>query len=361
MALNFQNNEASSGRVSFIIALAVSLVCLGVYAAEGANGPIHRIQAIFEGMAAPLQQASAPLGAAVEEAEQGGEDQKADEGTLAALREQNEQLTQQLTTAEEQRLENERLRNLLNLRDTYEIQGVAARVIGRSTDAWNQDITLDAGSNQGVESGLTVMGPTGVIGQVISTAANSCRVRLLTDPQSGAAAMVQSSRAEGIVRGSLDGLLYLENISADVNIQVGDVVLTSGLGGSYTRGLLIGTVARVEGSAGNDSRRIVVAPNGSVELLQEALVVFSAASDAADRAVTFSSGDSAGTGEGDSAAADGTAEGGDAGPDGAPGASDAGSAAAGSGEDSSGEGAAGGASEGDGSGDAGDGDGDGGR
>lgn len=354
MALNFQNNEASSGRVSFIIALAVSLVCLGVYAAEGANGPIHRIQAVFEGMAAPLQQASAPLGAAVEEAEQGGEDQKADEGTLAALREQNEQLTQQLTTAEEQRLENERLRNLLNLRDTYEIQGVAARVIGRSTDAWNQDITLDAGSNQGVESGLTVMGPTGVIGQVISTAANSCRVRLLTDPQSGAAAMVQSSRAEGIVRGSLDGLLYLENISADVNIQVGDVVLTSGLGGSYTRGLLIGTVARVEGSAGNDSRRIVVAPNGSVELLQEALVVFSAASDAADRAVTFSSGDSAGSGEGDSSAA----EGGDAGADGA---SDAGSAAAGSGEDSSGEGAAGGASEGDGSGNAGDGDGEGGR
>lgn len=352
MALNFQNNEASSGRVSFIIALAVSLVCLGVYAAEGANGPIHRIQAVFEGMAAPLQQASAPLGAAVEEAEQGGEDQKADEGTLAALREQNEQLTQQLTTAEEQRLENERLRNLLNLRDTYEIQGVAARVIGRSTDAWNQDITLDAGSNQGVESGLTVMGPTGVIGQVISTAANSCRVRLLTDPQSGAAAMVQSSRAEGIVRGSLDGLLYLENISADVNIQVGDVVLTSGLGGSYTRGLLIGTVARVEGSAGNDSRRIVVAPNGSVELLQEALVVFSAASDAADRAVTFSSGDGAGSGEGDSAAADGDGSGAD-------GASDAGSAAGGSDGGSSDEGGADGASEG--SGDAGDGDGEGGR
>jgi len=289
MALNFQNNETSSGRVSLIISLAVSLACLGIYAAEGAQGPLHKVQSLFEGAAAPLQQASAPLGAAVDEAEQGNADNGADEDTMAALREQNEQLTQQLTTAEEQRLENERLRSLLNLRDTYEIEGVAARVIGRSTDAWNQDITLDAGSNQGVESGLTVMGPTGVIGQVISVSGNSCRVRLLTDPQSGAAAMVQSSRAEGIVRGSLDGLLYLENISADVNIQDGDVVLTSGLGGSYTRGLLIGTVARVEGSAGNDSRRIVVAPNGSVDLLQEALVVFSAASDAADRTVRFSS------------------------------------------------------------------------
>lgn len=315
MALNFQNNEASSGRLSLIVALAVSLVCLGVYAAEGSGGPLHRVQSVCEGLAAPLQQASAPLGAAVDDAEQANADNQADEGTVAALRVQNEQLTQQLTTAEEQRLENERLRSLLNLRDTYDIQGVAARVIGRSTDAWNQDITLDAGSNQGVESGLTVMGPTGVIGQVISVSGNSCRVRLLTDPQSGAAAMVQSSRAEGIVRGSLDGLLYLENISADVNIQVGDVVLTSGLGGSYTRGLLIGTVARVEGSAGNDSRRIVVAPNGSVDLLQEALVVFSAASDAADRTVTFSSdtasGDGASTsgGEGDADAAGDAAEG----------------------------------------------------
>lgn len=69
-------------------------------------------------------------------------------------------------------------------------------------------------------------------------------------------------------------------------MQVGDVVLTSGLGGSYTRGLIIGTVVRVEGSAGSDTRKIVVAPNDTVSLMEEALVVFSAADDAADRTVT---------------------------------------------------------------------------
>ena len=163
---------------------------------------------------------------------------------------------------------------------------MSGRVIGRTTDAWNQTVTLDVGSSSGVETGLTVLGPTGVVGQVISVDGGSCRVRLLTDPQSGAAAMVQSSRAEGIVRGSMDGLLYLENIGADVNVQVGDVVLTSGLGGSYTRGLIIGTVVRVEGSAGSDTRKIVVAPNDTVSLMEEALVVFSAADDAADRTVT---------------------------------------------------------------------------
>ena len=319
MALNFQNNGPDApGRLPLVICVVLSLVCLGIYSSEGASGPLHRIQSVVEGLIAPLQLAGAPLGAAVDEAQQAAEDQGVGEETLAGLRAQNAELTQTLTQAEEYRLEAQRLQALLNLKDNYEIEGVAARVIGRSTDAWNQTITLDVGSNSGVETGLTVMGPYGVIGQVISVSGGSCRVRLLTDPQSGAAALVQQSRAEGIVRGSLDGLLYLENIGADVNIQVGDVVLTSGLGGSYTRGLLIGTVARVEGSAGNDSRRIVVAPNDSVTLLQEALVVFSAASDAADRSVpaadagqgsggTQDSGDSQSAG-GESGQADGDSD-----------------------------------------------------
>ena len=238
MALNFQQHEpASAGRLSLIIALAVSLVCVGLYQAEGATGPLHSLQSAVEGAMVPLQRASAPLTEAVDDAGAAAAEGGVTEETYATLRQQNEQLVQQLAAAEEQRLENERLRGLLNLRDTYEITGVSGRVIGRTTDAWNQTVTLDVGSSSGVETGLTVLGPTGVVGQVISVDGGSCRVRLLTDPQSGAAAMVQSSRAEGIVRGSMDGLLYLENIGADVNVQVGDVVLTSGLGGSYTRGL----------------------------------------------------------------------------------------------------------------------------
>ncbi len=315
MALNFQNNSpAPVGRVSLIIALVVALGLVGIYAAEGPDGPLHKVQAAVAGIAAPVQSLGTPVGQATEGAAEVVADAGAAEETLSALKEQNAQLTQLAVQGEEYRLAAQRLEALLGMRDVYEIEGPVGRVIGRSTDAWNQDITLDVGSNQGVESGLTVMGATGVIGQVISVSSNSCRVRLLSDPQSGAAAIVQSSRAEGIVRGSLDGLLYLENIGADVNIQVGDVVLTSGLGGSYIPGLLIGTVARVEGSAGNDSRRIVVAPNGQVSLLEEATVVFSAASDAVDRSVPVvavedgQDGDSEGGegGEGDSAQGNGS-------------------------------------------------------
>ena len=83
----------------------------------------------------------------------------------------------------------------------------------------------------------------------------------------------QGVDAEGIVRGSLDGLLYLQNVDADVQVSVGDLVLTSGLGGSYVRGLLIGTVVKVEGSAGDATRTIVVSPNDMVSVLEDVLVV----------------------------------------------------------------------------------------
>ncbi|WP_417755167.1 rod shape-determining protein MreC, partial [Senegalimassilia anaerobia] len=104
---------------------------------------------------------------------------------------------------------------------------------------------------------------------------STATVRLLTDPQSGAAAMVQSSRAEGILRGSLIGLLYLEDLDADAEVNVGDVIVTSGLGGSYARGLIIGTVVKVDAQQGDTSRRIVVSPNDSIDTLEDVLVVSS--------------------------------------------------------------------------------------
>ena len=174
---------------------------------------------------------------------------------------------------EEIRQENERLRGLLDMQETYEVSGVVAQVTGRSTDAWDQTVTINKGSADGVDAGLTVMGPNGVVGQVVSASSTTATVRLLTDPKSGAAALVQSNRAEGIVRGSLDGLLYLQNVDADVQVSVGDLVLTSGLGGSYVRGLLIGTVVKVDGSLGDAARTIVVSPNDTAQVLEDVLVV----------------------------------------------------------------------------------------
>lgn len=277
MALHFK--ESGSPRVSYILLLvfvAVSIALMTVYCNEGSSGPLHSAQNQVSGVLANFKLVGASGGAAVEGAAEALGDATASEDALSTLREQNKELTELLTQAEEYRLEAERLQGLLKIKETYHVEGVSGRVIGHSTDAWNQTITVDVGSDDGVEAGLTVLGPSGVVGQVTSVSSGSSVVRLLSDPASGVAAMIQSNRVEGIVRGSLSGLLYLENVDLDANVQVGDVVLTSGLGGSFTKGLLIGQVVRVDGAKGDDSRQIVVAQNEQVGSLEEIIVVFSA-------------------------------------------------------------------------------------
>lgn len=277
MALNFKDKgPVPTQRVLLVLLLVVSFASATAYSREEEDGALHALQAGVQSLAAPFQFIGAGIGAAGEGAGEALDDLTADEASLTQLREQNAELRELIADAEEYRQEAERLAELLDLKTSSGIEGATGRVIGRSTDAWNQTIMLDIGSDDGVENGLTVVGATGVVGQVVSTGSSSCTVRLLTDPQSGAAALIQSSRAEGIVRGSLDGLLYLENIDADVQVSVGDVVLTSGLGGSYTRGLLIGTVVRIDGQAGDATRKIVVSPNDQASALEEAVVVFSA-------------------------------------------------------------------------------------
>ncbi len=274
MALNFQNSETTPlRRILFIVLLVLSLIMVTVYAREGESGPLHVAQNAVGSFAAPFKLVGSRAAVGASAAGEAVENATASEETLSALREKNAELTALVAQDEEIRQENERLRGLLDMQGTYDVSGVVAQVVGRSTDAWNQTITINKGENDGVDSGLTVMGPVGVIGQVISSSKTTATVRLLTDPKSGAAAIIQSNRAEGIVRGSLDGLLYLQNVDADVQVSVGDLVLTSGLGGSYVRGLLIGTVVKVDGSQGDATRTIVVSPNDTAQVLEDVLVV----------------------------------------------------------------------------------------
>ena len=208
----------------------------------------------------------AAANAGVNSAGQSLENLTADESTLSGLRESNAELRELLAQADEYKQEAQRLQQLLKLKDEYDIEGVGARVIGNPDQAWDQSVTIDKGSADGVQTGLTVMGTSGVIGQVFEVSEHTSRVRLLTDSNSGA----------------LEGLLYLEDLDADAVVNPGDVVVTSGLGGSYTRGLIIGRVVKVDASQGDATRRVVVSPNDTTGTLEEVLVVFGVGADGED-------------------------------------------------------------------------------
>ena len=235
-------------RVLLVAFLVASLALVTLYSREGQDGPLHAVQSGVSGAVAPLKFVGAAASAGVNDAAEGFGNLTADESTLSGLRESNAELRELLSQADEYKQEAQRLQKLLDLKDLYKIDGV--------------------------ETGLTVMGTSGVVGQVYSAGEHTAEVRLLTDPDSGAAARVESSRAEGVVRGSLEGLLYLENLDADAVVNPGDVVVTSGLGGSYAPGLIIGTVVKVDTRQGESTRRVIVSPNDTTGALEEVLVVF---------------------------------------------------------------------------------------
>ena len=278
MPVNYrQSKPAGAGPIVLIILLAVSIGLMVGYAREGENGPIHSIQVRFQTVAAPFNALGSHAGAALDEAGTAIRDASADESTLSALREQNEQLRRMLAEADEYRQEAERLQGLLDMKRVSNVKGKVAHVTGSSATAWDQSITIDLGSADGVEAGMTVMGSTGVLGQISQVMPRASIVRLLTDPNSGAAVKIQSSRTNAIVRGSLDGRLHLEDVEKDEIPEVGDVVITSGLGGSYQSGLIVGTVVSVGKTAGNSSGDIIVNPNDSASMLEEVLVVMDSA------------------------------------------------------------------------------------
>ena len=272
-------NNNGIGNKSFIAIVSVvcilCIVAICVWSFEGSSGPLHSAQQSATKILSPLSSVSKTATVANSESQKQSSDENASSETLSQLKEQNAELTSQVAKGEEYRQEAQRLQELLNLKDSYSIDGVSAHVIGKTSENWNRTITIDIGESDGSFVGATVCSSYGVIGQVTSTTTSSSVVRLLTDSQSGVAAMIQSSRATCVVKGSLDGLITAENIPTGTEVKEGDIIITSGLGGSFTRGIIIGTVSKVTGNSQDGSLKATIkqADNTSFE---EVIVVKSA-------------------------------------------------------------------------------------
>lgn len=267
------SSKTIGGAALLVVLLIVSAVLSSVYSNEESSGPVHSVQAGVGMVAAPLQFVGVGVAYAEDAAGDAIQNATASDSSYTQLRDENAQLKAQLAELQEYRGEAQRLQGLLDLSDKYDFSGVTGRVIGKGTDAWNRVVTLNVGSASGVGCGLPVVGGSGLVGQVIEVSPLTCRVRLISDPQSGVSVVLQSNRAEGVVRGSIAGLLYLEDLDTSTEVNVGDVVITSGLGGSYFRGVALGTVVNVINAAGTSDRTIVVEPFSSADPLEELTVV----------------------------------------------------------------------------------------
>ena len=193
---------------------------------------------------------------------------------MARLTAENRRLRSELEQLAETRLENERLSRLLDFRDATDIRARAlpARVIAEDASSWFRTIVIDRGRNDGVKEGLPVVVAEGVVGRVIKSAADNSRVLLITDASSALAGLVQRSRARGVCRGRGD-LLAFDFAMHWEEIEVGDLIVTSGMGGVFPKGLSVGTVQRVELNEKGLFQSVEVTPSVDFYRLEEVLVL----------------------------------------------------------------------------------------
>lgn len=256
------NRADNNGRAGLLTVLLVvlSILMLTLSSHEGDTGFFTGMRSVFQTVTTPVRLVGYGVSSPFVGLGNAYRNLTSDEATLTDLEEQNRELTAQNVELREYQLTAERLQDLLGLQNSYNLQSTAATVIGGSTDSWTRTVTLDKGTNDGIAVGMPVFDSYGAVGQVIQVSATTSTVRLLRDENSSVSAMIQSSRAQGMVEGSADGTLHLNLIRTDQTVNVGDTVVTSGLGGVFPKGLPLGKVTSVSRTPGALYYTIVVEP-----------------------------------------------------------------------------------------------------
>jgi rod shape-determining protein MreC len=198
---------------------------------------------------------------------------------LRHLKVENETLKRDLASAQvavqEQRALADRTRGLerlLDLREHLQLKTVAAEIIGAAATPDFRTLTIDRGTRDGVRADMSVIAPAGVVGRLVVPSLRSAKVQLLVDRNAAAGAIIERTRAQGVVVGGGDDRLRLEYVSEVFDVVAGDVVVTSGIDGIYPKGFIIGSIEAVERQGGS-YKRITIKPAVDFTSLEEVLVV----------------------------------------------------------------------------------------
>jgi rod shape-determining protein MreC len=271
-----QPEKSSAQPGLLVLYAALAIVMMTVWFREGDLGPMHRLRTSVHAASAPVSATGEFVTRPIRGLVAWASDLGVSRSQLETLRVQNDELRRRVSDLEEARLENERLKGLVSFVGITKTEALGARVIGRPTNSWEGVITIDRGTADRVKAGMPVVGPAGLLGQTVDVAVHSARVRLVSDANSGVSAMLQSNRTEGIVKGSLDGRLTLDFVRTGAAVRPGDVVLTSGIGGVYPKGLVVGEVTKVRRSPADLYQDIELALPSQVAGLEEVLVLVGA-------------------------------------------------------------------------------------
>lgn len=192
------------------------------------------------------------------------------------LQERNKKLEEKVRELETIKAENETLKQYVDLTEKYsEYTTVPADVINRDISNYSKTIVINAGEKDGIKEGMTVIAAEGLVGHIISVTQNTAKVQTIIDTSSSTSSLLSTSRDAIVCKGILnDGKsLKAMYIPTDITVSQGDNIETSGLGGIYQKGILIGTVSKIENASDLSNRYAIVSTAVDFNRLETVLII----------------------------------------------------------------------------------------
>ena len=195
------------------------------------------------------------------------------ESEYKRIRGENIRLKNIVIEMEEFKIENERLRKMLNFETGSEYVLLAAGVVGRDLHPMRKTLWINKGQLDGIEPKMTVVVSDGLVGRVLKVGPNVSQVIMIADVDSRVSALIQNTREQGIVKGSADGRVFFDYLKQSANIAVNDLVISSGMGGVYMKGLVVGRVRKIELDQAGIFQVATIHPAVSFDKIEEVFVV----------------------------------------------------------------------------------------
>lgn len=183
------------------------------------------------------------------------------------------ELMKEKTLLEEEVKRLNRIYNLTQYQQEHDVKSVVATVIGFDASQWAKTIVINKGTNDGLRENLPVVTDQGVVGHTIQVGFNSAKIMLVTDSRSAIDALFQGDRVSGVVVGTGEDHCEMKYVPISAPVEVGDVVLSSGLGGIFPKGLRLGTVIQVQKATQGLFQEVTIIPSADLSRLEEVLVL----------------------------------------------------------------------------------------
>ena len=264
-------------RALIITLIIICILLVTVYSRESKSGLFHRLQRLSLDMVSPLQKGMSKALSPVKD----GIGFLADLGTARGERDrlkgEVEELLAQVDEKEELLRENRTLKNMIEVKESRpDLEFLVVDVIGANPDIWEQTIQIGAGYSDGLQEYMAVLSEDGnLVGRIIMCTSKAAVVQLITDDKSSVGAMLRRNAEMGVIKGEGRRGVRLELLNQDADVETGDVVLTSGLGGTCPPGIPVGTITEISERRADLSVGIVITPRASLTRLDRVMVVVS--------------------------------------------------------------------------------------